>query len=81
MTAEALSNVHRHTGSRTATVHLVMVNNSLQLMVENDVIREPSGVFRPASIVERAEALDARSEISVLTKRHSSKWRFRYDRS
>jgi signal transduction histidine kinase len=63
MTAEALSNVHRHTRSRTARVRLVMANNSLELMVENDVVGASPGKFRPVSIVERAEALGARSEI------------------
>lgn len=63
MTAEALSNVHRHTRSRTAKVRLVMASNSLELMVENDIIGESPGRFSPLSIVERAEALGARSEI------------------
>ena len=69
MTAEALSNVHRHTRSRTAKVRLVMASNSLELMVENDIIGESPREFRPLSIVERAEALGARSEILSCDKK------------
>jgi signal transduction histidine kinase len=63
MTAEALSNVHRHTRSRTAQVRVALANNSLELTVENDIVGEPPAPFTPLSIFERAEALGARSEI------------------
>jgi len=64
MTAEALSNVHRHTRSRDARIRLVVANNNLELTVENDIVGEPPHPFKPLSIIERADALGARSEIS-----------------
>jgi signal transduction histidine kinase len=63
ITAEALSNVHRHTLSRNAVVRLALTQNSLQLSVENDVAGAVPAPFKPTSIFERAAALGARSEI------------------
>ena len=64
MTAEALSNVHRHTESRSARVRLQVVDSSLELRVENDINGELPSRFTPVSIFERAEALGARTEVS-----------------
>jgi len=64
MTAEALSNVHRHTASRNAKVQLRIVDGSLELRVENDINGEAPAPFTPISIFERAEALGARTEIA-----------------
>lgn len=63
MTAEALSNIHRHTDSRHARVSLMLVDNNLQLTVENDASKQSPARFTPASIFERAEALGARTEV------------------
>jgi signal transduction histidine kinase len=69
MTAEALSNVHKHTRSRKAEIRLLMANNTLQLIVGNDTdAHYTPPAFRPRSIFERAEALGARSEIMFLNK-------------
>jgi len=64
MTAEALSNVHRHTDSRSARVGLALADNSLVLTVENDASGELPAIFTPLSIFERAEALGARTEVA-----------------
>jgi signal transduction histidine kinase len=63
LTAEALSNVHRHTHSRNAQVRLFLAENRLELSVENDASGALPAAFRPSSIIERAEALGARAEI------------------
>jgi signal transduction histidine kinase len=63
MTAEALSNVHRHTESRNARVRLGIIENSLELTVENDTNGNLPARFTPISIFERAEALGARTEV------------------
>jgi len=63
MTAEALSNVHRHTASRNVRIGLTVVDNSLGLTVENDASGELPSRFTPLSIFERAEALGARTEV------------------
>ena len=63
MTAEALSNVHRHTDSRTAKVRLLVLDSTLQLAIENDVAGAPPTNFTPLSIFERAEAMGARTEV------------------
>jgi signal transduction histidine kinase len=63
MTAEALSNVHRHTESRRARIRLQVVDSSLELSVENDVNGAAPSRFTPLSIFERAEALGARTEV------------------
>jgi signal transduction histidine kinase len=63
MTAEALSNIHRHTNSRIARVCLMLVNNSLELTVENDASEKPPDRFTPVSIFERAAAMGARTEV------------------
>ena len=62
MTTEALSNIHRHTEARVADVRLSMSDNRLELSIENDSSETPRA-FRPSSIVERADALGARTEI------------------
>jgi signal transduction histidine kinase len=65
MTAEALSNVHRHTAARTARVSLDFAHNNLVLSVENDVSADTEPVeFHPVSIFERAQALGGRTEVS-----------------
>jgi signal transduction histidine kinase len=63
MTAEALSNVHRHTHSGIAEVRLVLSDISLQLSVENDSDGKQQTPFSPRSILERAESLGARTEV------------------
>jgi signal transduction histidine kinase len=63
MTAEALSNVQRHTDSRNARVSLMLVDNNLELMVENDAPGTSPAKFTPLSIFERAEAMGARTEV------------------
>jgi len=63
MTAEALSNIHRHTSSRNARVCLMFVNNSLELTIENDASEKSPARFTPSSIFERAEAIGARTEV------------------
>ena len=63
MTAEALSNVHRHTQSRHAEVRLNLADRSLELCVENDAGAEQGIPFKPLSIFERAEALGGRMEV------------------
>jgi signal transduction histidine kinase len=63
MTAEALSNIHRHTKSRHAEVRLTMVDNNLELSVENDAGNEDAVPFKPVSIFERVEALGGRMEV------------------
>jgi signal transduction histidine kinase len=71
MTAEALSNVHRHTRSRNASVHLSVIDsNNLRLVVENDAGDEPGPRdFHPRSIAERAEAIGARTDVFCTTDR------------
>jgi signal transduction histidine kinase len=65
MTAEALSNVHRHTSARNAKVSLDLEQNNLVLRVENEVAPEVHPVdFNPTSICERAEALGGRAEVT-----------------
>ena len=64
MTAEALSNVHRHTSARNARVSLDLTANNLVLCVENEVAVDADPVeFNPVSICERAEALGGRTEV------------------
>jgi signal transduction histidine kinase len=63
MTAEALSNVHRHTDSRSAQVRLTLSDKVLELSVENDASAVSPVPFSPLSIFERAEALGGRTEI------------------
>ena len=63
MAAEALSNVHRHTESRSARIRLRLVESNLELSVENDINGTSPGRFTPVSIFERAEALGARTEV------------------
>lgn len=64
MTAEALSNVHRHTQARKAQVTLDLQDNNLILRVENEVADEVyPAPFNPVSICERAEALGGRTEV------------------
>jgi signal transduction histidine kinase len=62
MTAEALSNIQRHTHARKVEVRLSRTESNLELSVENDSNEVPSQ-FRPKSILERAEALGARTEV------------------
>jgi len=62
MTTEALSNIHRHTEARVADVRLSMSDNRVELSIENESGETPRA-FRPSSIVERADALGARTEI------------------
>ncbi len=62
MTAEALSNIQRHTHARRTEVRLCCTDSNLELSVENDADEIPEP-FRPLSIVERAEALGGRTEI------------------
>lgn len=64
MTAEALSNVHRHTSARNARVCLDLKENNLILSVENEVEAGTDPVpFSPSSICERAAALGGRTEV------------------
>jgi signal transduction histidine kinase len=63
MTTEALSNVHRHTRSRSAEVSVKVENSTLVLAVENDAGDVANPSFNPASISERAEALGGRSNV------------------
>jgi signal transduction histidine kinase len=64
MTAEALSNVHRHTHSRNATVRLVQSPSNLELTIENETDEGMSiKPFNPLSISERAESIGAKTEI------------------
>jgi signal transduction histidine kinase len=70
MTAEALSNVHRHTKSRIAQVSLRLVNSNLLLVVENEEAEDlPARQFRPRSISERADAIGARTDVLCSTGR------------
>jgi signal transduction histidine kinase len=65
MTAEALSNVHRHTRARNARVSLDLEENNLILSVENEVSAGTDPVpFNPVSICERAAALGGRTAVS-----------------
>lgn len=64
MTAEALSNIHRHTHSHSARVCLMLVDNSLELTVENEGSEKEPARFTPVSIFERAEAMGARTEVA-----------------
>ena len=66
MAAEALSNVHRHTQSRSARVTLSLEGNVIQLQVENERRWEPAPAqFTPGSISDRAEALGGTTEVLV----------------
>jgi signal transduction histidine kinase len=64
MTAEALSNIHRHTHARSAQVKLNLQSNNLILQVENETgsVAEPIH-FSPGSISERADALGGSTEV------------------
>lgn len=70
MTTEALSNIHRHTQSRSAQIKLNLHSNNLVLQVENetDTDVEPAR-FSPASISERADALGGTTEVFWLQGR------------
>jgi signal transduction histidine kinase len=64
MTTEALSNIHRHTQSRSVHVLLNLDNNNLVLQVENETDLEAGRIqFSPSSIVERADALGGTTEV------------------
>jgi signal transduction histidine kinase len=64
MAAEALSNVHRHTQSRSARVTLNLDGNTIRLQVENECGRQGGWTqFTPRSISDRAEALGGRTEV------------------
>jgi signal transduction histidine kinase len=64
MTAEALSNIHRHTQSRSAQVSLNLQSNNLVLQIENESEPDAEPVrFSPASISERADALGGTTEV------------------
>lgn len=70
MTAEALSNVHRHTTAQHARVTLDLRDNNLVLQVENETDEDATPAkFRPVSISERADALGGRSEVSLAEDR------------
>ena len=59
MAAEALSNVHRHTAAKSATLSVSAVSNAtVVLRVENDAsANEKELRFHPESIAEHTEAL------------------------
>jgi len=64
MTAEALSNIHRHTQARSAQVSLNLHRNNLILQVENETNGAAEPVhFSPGSISERADALGGSTEV------------------
>jgi signal transduction histidine kinase len=65
MAAEALSNVHRHTSSRSARISLNLTGSMVRLQVENELGKGVAPVrFKPGSISDRAEALGGRTEVS-----------------
>ena len=66
MAAEALSNVHRHTDARSASVTLNMDRGSIVLQVENERNGNPgSAEFMPKSISGRAETLGGKTDVLV----------------
>ena len=66
MAAEALSNVHRHTSAKSATLSVSAVSNAtVVLRVENDAsANEKELRFHPGSIAEHTEALGGNVKIS-----------------
>ncbi|HUF02735.1 MAG TPA: histidine kinase [Aridibacter sp.] len=56
MTAEGLSNIRRHTGSKCAEIRVLAGNASVLLEIEN-VVDSRAREFVPATITARAEAL------------------------
>jgi signal transduction histidine kinase len=66
MTAEALSNIRRHTPARNALVSLNASNGALRLRIENDGAINGSTLFTPRSISERAERLGGRLHVERL---------------
>jgi signal transduction histidine kinase len=66
MAAEALSNVHRHTDARSASVTLNMDRGSIVLQVENERNGNPGPAeFMPQSISGRADTLGGKTDVLV----------------
>lgn len=64
MTAEALSNIHRHTHARSAQVSFNLQSNNLILQVANETEYDAGPIeFSPSSISERADALGGTTEV------------------
>jgi len=63
MTAEALSNIRRHTTSLHAAVVVERVGDRIEFRVENDVAEGETQPFNPKSLGEHAEALGGKLEI------------------
>jgi signal transduction histidine kinase len=57
MTAEALSNVRRHTSARRAAVSIQRTDHTIALRVENDAGDDQVQPFAPRSLEEHAQAL------------------------
>lgn len=55
--SEGLSNVHKHTGHRTATVRLSSRDHALVIEIENPASPGGGTAFTPSSIKRRAESL------------------------
>jgi len=63
MTAEALSNIRRHTTSLHASVVVERVEDRIEFRVENDAADGEAQPFNPKSLGEHAEALGGKLEI------------------
>jgi len=63
MTAEALSNIRRHTTSLHAAVVVERVEDRIEFRVENDATEGEAQPFNPKSLGEHAEALGGKLEI------------------
>jgi len=63
MTAEALSNIRRHTTSLHAAVVVERVADRIEFRVENDAAEGETQPFNPKSLGEHAEALGGKLEI------------------
>ena len=63
MTAEALSNIRRHTTSLHAAVVVERVEDRIEFRVENDANEGEAQPFNPKSLGEHAEALGGKIEI------------------
>jgi signal transduction histidine kinase len=63
MTAEALSNVRRHTTSMRAAIVVERVADTLEFRVENDVTGPDTPAFTPRSLTEHAIALGGDLEV------------------
>jgi signal transduction histidine kinase len=63
MTAEALSNVRRHTAAHRVAIGLQQTGSSVSLTIENDGVAESAQPFEPRSLFDHAQALGGQLRI------------------